>query len=100
MLFSDPWPKKKHAKNRVIQDEFLEDVVGVLAPGGRFIIKTDDQNYAEWIRERLDRCREVQYSIIENEDPEKKSHPENATEFETIWRQQGKKITMFECRKN
>jgi tRNA (guanine-N7-)-methyltransferase len=39
--FSDPWPKRRHAKNRVVQAELLPELERVLAPGGEFWFKSD-----------------------------------------------------------
>ncbi len=86
LLFSDPWPKKAHHKHRVIQPEFLQNVSKILSEQGTFIIKTDDDAYADWIREHIDTSRLFDYEMTINEDPEKRATPENATEFETIWR--------------
>jgi tRNA (guanine-N7-)-methyltransferase len=87
LLFSDPWPKKAHHKHRVIQHDFLVNVAEILSENGIFIIKTDDQLYAEWIREHLEESQLFHFTM-EDEDPEKRSTPENSTEFETIWRKQ------------
>jgi len=54
LLFSDPWPKKAHHKHRVIQLDFLQDVSKILSKQGIFVIKTDDNAYADWIRSHLD----------------------------------------------
>jgi tRNA (guanine-N7-)-methyltransferase len=35
ILFSDPWPKNRHAKNRLFQEKFVEGLLRVLKPGGR-----------------------------------------------------------------
>lgn len=86
LLFSDPWPKKAHHKHRVIQLDFLQNVSKILSKQGIFIIKTDDDAYADWIREHLDQSGIFEYQMTIDEDPEKRSNPENATEFETIWR--------------
>lgn len=99
LLFSDPWPKKGHHKNRVIQDDFLQDAADVLVPGGLFLIKTDEASYAEWIDEHLARCPYFNYEKNDNEEPEKKLTPETATEFETMGRREGSKIVSFFCRK-
>ncbi|MBP6920930.1 tRNA (guanosine(46)-N7)-methyltransferase TrmB [Candidatus Gracilibacteria bacterium] len=99
LLFSDPWPKKGHHKNRVIQDDFLRDAASVLVPGGLFLIKTDEASYAEWIDEHLARCPHFTYKKNDNEEPDKKLTPENATEFETMGRREGSKIVSFICRK-
>jgi tRNA (guanine-N7-)-methyltransferase len=98
LLFSDPWPKKAHHKHRVIQHDFLVTVAAILSQTGVFIIKTDDRMYSEWIHEHLEQSQLFDYTM-EDEDLEKRSTPENSTEFETIWRRQGKQITIFSCKK-
>lgn len=48
LLCPDPWPKKKHAARRLVnQEEFLTGLARVLAPGGEFLLKTDDRVYYE-----------------------------------------------------
>lgn len=86
LLFSDPWPKKAHHKHRVVQRDFLHDVANILSKNGFLIIKTDDDAYAQWIQEALDASQIFEYQMTIDEDPEKRANPENATEFETIWR--------------
>lgn len=46
LLCPDPWPKKKHAARRLVnQEEFLNGLARVLKPGGEFLLKTDDAVY-------------------------------------------------------
>ena len=48
LLCPDPWPKKRHAERRLVnQDEFLTGLARVLRPGGEFLLKTDDRVYFE-----------------------------------------------------
>jgi tRNA (guanine-N7-)-methyltransferase len=48
LLCPDPWPKKKHAARRLVnQAEFLDGLTRILAPNGEFLLKTDDQPYFE-----------------------------------------------------
>lgn len=48
LLCPDPWPKKKHVARRLVkQAEFLDGLTRILAPGGEFLLKTDDQPYFE-----------------------------------------------------
>jgi tRNA (guanine-N7-)-methyltransferase len=49
LYFSDPWPKKKHHRRRVVQDRFLEDAHRVLEPGGELRIVTDHEEYWAWM---------------------------------------------------
>jgi tRNA (guanine-N7-)-methyltransferase len=53
LLFPDPWPKKRHHKRRLVQADFVKLVAARLAPGGRFTLATDWQNYAEQMLEVL-----------------------------------------------
>ncbi|MEQ8691283.1 MAG: tRNA (guanosine(46)-N7)-methyltransferase TrmB [Pseudomonadales bacterium] len=51
IYFPDPWPKKRHAKRRLIQADFIASVAHALQPGGKLKIATDWDPYAAWIRE-------------------------------------------------
>ena len=45
VYFPDPWPKRKHRKNRLINDAFTEIAAHALAPGGTIFLRTDDADY-------------------------------------------------------
>lgn len=47
--FPDPWPKRRHAKNRGISEALLRECWRVLKAGGMLAILTDSQPYAEAI---------------------------------------------------
>lgn len=55
LYFSDPWPKKRHHKRRVVQDDFLHDAVRVLQPRGELRIVTDHDDYWAWMEEHFAR---------------------------------------------
>ncbi len=46
--FPDPWPKKRHNKNRLIQTQFLLDLYDVMKPESFVEFKTDDWGYFLW----------------------------------------------------
>ena len=48
LYFSDPWPKPRHHKKRVVQDRFLADVWRVLKPGGELRVVTDHAELWAW----------------------------------------------------
>lgn len=50
-LFPCPWPKKRHAKNRLFRRPFLELVNSRLADGGELVVVTDDAVYRDEILE-------------------------------------------------
>ncbi len=45
LLFSDPWPKRRHHERRVFSEEFLHAVAEVLIPGGLLRVATDHAEY-------------------------------------------------------
>lgn len=53
IFFSDPWPKKRHHKRRLIQPDFIRLASSRLQPGGTLHLATDWQNYAEQMLEVL-----------------------------------------------
>jgi len=48
LYFSDPWPKTKHHKNRVVQDRFLAEMHRVLGAGGELRVVTDHDELWAW----------------------------------------------------
>ncbi len=46
--FSDPWPKKKHAKRRLTNAKFLDEYKKVLKENGQIEFKTDNRGLFEY----------------------------------------------------
>ena len=53
LFFPDPWPKARHFKRRIVNQEFIAAVAAKLKPGAFFHIATDWQPYAQWISEEF-----------------------------------------------
>jgi tRNA (guanine-N7-)-methyltransferase len=49
LYFPDPWPKSRHWKRRIVQDDFLELIAVKLKAGGYIHIATDWVEYSQWI---------------------------------------------------
>jgi tRNA (guanine-N7-)-methyltransferase len=45
IYFPDPWPKRKHHKNRLVNEHFTRCTARVLAIGGMVHLRTDDLEY-------------------------------------------------------
>ena len=64
LFFPDPWHKKKHNKRRILNADFLDEIIRVLKPGGIFHMATDWEPYAEAamvllsLEKRLENCSE------------------------------------------
>jgi tRNA (guanine-N7-)-methyltransferase len=46
--FSDPWPKKHHAKRRLSSNHFLENMLRILKPDAHIAMKTDNAKLFEY----------------------------------------------------
>lgn len=53
ILFPDPWPKKRHFKHRLIQDDFLSNLASRMHPGGKLYFRTDYEPYFDWTLEKI-----------------------------------------------
>ena len=50
VYFPDPWPKRKHRQNRLVNQRFTELAKQSLAPGGVVHLRTDDLDYFAQMR--------------------------------------------------
>lgn len=53
ILFADPWPKKRHHKRRIINQETLNELSRLIKPTGFLRLTTDHPSYQEWIKNLL-----------------------------------------------
>ena len=53
LTFSDPWPKKRHAKRRLTSELFLERYRAVLKEGGELHFKTDNMGLFDYSLETM-----------------------------------------------
>ncbi len=55
LYFSDPWPKRRHHKRRVIQDRTLVELHRALEPGGELQLVTDHDDLWAWYEDHVAR---------------------------------------------
>jgi tRNA (guanine-N7-)-methyltransferase len=60
VYFPDPWPKKRHHKNRLINEGFPALARAALAPGGKIFLRTDDAPYFSQMTEVFDADKHFQ----------------------------------------
>lgn len=51
--FPDPWPKTRHAKHRILQRPFIEELYRSLQPDACMTLVTDDAEYSDWVVQNL-----------------------------------------------
>ena len=70
VFFPDPWPKTRHHKRRLINPEFLAELLPLLADGAVLRLATDWAQYAHHMRELLDPHPELQLLTPDGPRPE------------------------------
>ena len=53
ILFPDPWPKKRHHKRRLIQNEFLDLLKLHVCDKSLVYFRTDHLDYFKWTEEKF-----------------------------------------------
>ncbi|MFK7795168.1 MAG: tRNA (guanosine(46)-N7)-methyltransferase TrmB [Gammaproteobacteria bacterium] len=56
--FPDPWPKTKHHKRRLVQEEFLHQLAKVMQPKGILHLASDWQPYVKFMIKHVARVKE------------------------------------------
>jgi tRNA (guanine-N7-)-methyltransferase len=85
IFFPDPWPKKRHQKRRLIQAEFIHELVKKIKVGGFIHCATDWEDYAEQM-----------LAVLSAETMLSNSHPDNGY----APRPERRPLTKFEQRGN
>ena len=92
VLFPDPWWKRRHRRRRLFNHDFLEQIVGILQPGGTLHSATDVGEYWEVIAALVDHHpRFERLPKIEQSVPDAADH-RYFTSFERKKRREGETI--------
>ncbi|MGB2402768.1 MAG: tRNA (guanosine(46)-N7)-methyltransferase TrmB [Akkermansiaceae bacterium] len=106
LLCPDPWPKARHHKRRLVQQDFLHILHQVLKPRGEFLFKTDYPEYHEWVLEQIQAYNDAEpetaffYSLSWPEENEAGCFFYPMSDFQKLWEQQGKMIYSLRHLKN
>ena len=95
--FSDPWPKKRHAKRRLSAPSYLDNYYRILKKGGKLIIKTDNVDLFAFTKETLEGSKFILESITD--DYTERDNFDAETEYEKSFREQGVAIHRVVVRK-
>jgi tRNA (guanine-N7-)-methyltransferase len=88
--FPDPWPKKKHYKNRLLDRDFLKIAASCSTDKGKIIVATDDPFYRDFILEEIAAVHLWEPLFRKGWTNELSDH--FSTKYEKKWRNQGKEI--------
>lgn len=89
--FPDPWPKRHHAKFRIIKPSFVKAMNAVLKENGEIMVVTDDALFSEWTLKTFKGSPQFNCPIplpcYKTEWPDYGN-----SYFETLWREKGREI--------
>lgn len=94
LLCPDPWPKERHHKRRLVQQDFLEVLYNTIKPGGEFCFKTDHPEYYEWVCEEMKTFKKFQ---VQDWPGDAFFYPK--TDFQIQWEAEGKPIHRLRAKK-
>lgn len=93
--FSDPWPKKKHAKRRLTFAPRLEKFFALIKEGGFLKIKTDNDILYEFTKEELVKTKFKVVKIMDDYPVDEVNDVQS--EYERNFRCLGQPIHRIEC---
>jgi tRNA (guanine-N7-)-methyltransferase len=96
--FPDPWPKAKHAKNRLFQLPFIIELTRIVKSGGRVTVVTDDIVYGEQISNEM-LAHPAWSSVFPSPHYVTEWEGYGASYFDTLWREKGKEPRYFQFKK-
>ncbi len=59
ILFPDPWPKKRHHKRRIVNEQFLKEILKILKKNGKVFFSTDNNNYFNIVKDILKKFNKI-----------------------------------------
>ncbi len=89
--FPDPWPKRHHARHRLVKPSFVQAIAELLTDQGSVTIVTDDLSYSEWTLKIFKNSPDFICNL---------PFPHRTTEwpgygdsyFDSLWREKGRTI--------
>ncbi len=95
--FSDPWPKARHHRRRLVQPPLVHQLAKRLVLGGALHVATDDVPYAEHIDAVLASEPLLENTLPAPFLPEIPGRP--VTAYEAMWRAEGRPLHFFTYRR-
>lgn len=92
--FPDPWPKRRHEKNRLIAPPFIHELARILKREGKVTFVTDDNSYLEGALKHFLACSAF-HLVGQGERAD-----QGMSFFENLWRSQGRTIHFFHVEKS
>lgn len=92
IYFPDPWPKNRHRKRRLINQDFIACVAASLQSGGSILLATDFADYFEQMITSARACHELKEIYTKILAPSEAEPEQAATNYERKYLLQGRVI--------
>jgi tRNA (guanine-N7-)-methyltransferase len=96
--FPDPWPKRIHAKHRIIKPRFVEEMGRILMGQGAITLVTDDPDYSSIMVECMTGNSSFE-SICPSPYYQTEHKEYGSSYFDQLWREMGKEIRYHQFHK-
>ncbi len=97
ILFPDPWPKIKHFKRRLIDADFLDNLLAKkLKKGAKLTIATDHDSYKTWILSEILKSKSFEWGASSKQDWQVFPDDWVETKYQKKARSEGRVSVIFE----
>ncbi len=95
ILFPDPWPKKKHKKRRLINEEFVKNLDKITLKYSEILIATDDEDYSNQISKSFSKQNFFKLLLKTSKNQIFEDHNIYPTKYFRKAKRENKKIDLF-----
>ena len=81
VMFPDPWPKKRHAGRRILQDDMMDSLARLIRPGGSLVMASDDPTAKSWLLQAAMRHQDFDWTARCADDWQKRPADLPATRY-------------------
>ena len=99
LLFPDPWPKKRHADRRFVNQKNLAEFARMLKSGGRLLIATDHPVYKSWVLRQMRGNKNFIWTAASSNDWRYPPKDWVATKYQQKAIREGRRPVFFEYRR-
>lgn len=97
ILFPDPWPKARHNKRRLVNQDTLARLARIHKPGGHLLLATDHYDYATWMLEQLHLTPHYDWTAEAAQDWQNPPRQWVETKYQRKTTAQGRAPNFFQC---
>jgi tRNA (guanine-N7-)-methyltransferase len=100
LLHPDPWPKARHNKRRIVNEQTLDMFARILKANGQMQVATDWQDYAKWILRHFLDCPHFAWTAQSKTDWENEPEGHIQTKYQKKSLKEGRKAVFMLFAKN